>query len=282
MIQVDVKTQVLLLWVAVGLYAVSSVLYIISLVFRKDKVKVWARVVVVAGLLPHSAAILLRWIAAGHGPYLNRFEVVMSDVWLGVVLFLFIQWRYRKTELLGAVIMPVSFLVLGYGVLSSPEIRSLPGSFQTYWLVVHILFAKLAYSSCLVSAAAAALYLIKGRVERRKARAANLWHALPDLNVLDDLSYRFAGLGFLFIGVMIIAGSIWANQAWGVFWGWDPIETWSLITWFIYGIYLHLYRIHGWKGHKAAWLNLLGLMVLIFVLFGIGYIYTTNHAGYTN
>ncbi|MDI3281061.1 MAG: cytochrome c biogenesis protein CcsA, partial [Bacillota bacterium] len=272
-------------WAAVGLYAASAVAFLWGMAFRREAGLRWGVRLAAAGLVPHTAALALRWVAAGHGPYLRRYEVWSSNAWLGLALFLLVQHRRPSLRAAGAAVLPVSLLLIGGAVVSSPEIHQLPATFKTYWLLVHILFAKLAYGSCLVGTGLAVLYLWRRRAELRAgagtgaaafgvgaesvaaqgragatasagAPAAGLLSHLPAPEVLDELSYRFLGFGFLNIGIMIAAGAIWANDAWGSYWSWDPVETWSLISWLLYGLYLHLRRTYGWRGEPAAWLAL--------------------------
>ena len=270
--------EILLLWVAVALYALSTVLYGYSLAFQKDKFKS-ATVAAWLALVFHSASLALRWIEAGHGPYMRRYEVYSSDVWVLVVLFLLAQTWKRSLRFVGALVMPSAFLLIGMSVLSSPEITPLPSTFKTYWLIVHIIFAKFAYGGDIIGTTLAAFYLLKKR-KMDRGIVSPFYSRLPSLEVLDELSYGFIGFGFLNLGVMIIAGSIWAKTAWGSYWSWDVIEVWSLISWFVYAIYFHLRRTYGWKGARLAWVAIGGLAVLIFALFGLGIFYSTTHSPY--
>ncbi len=275
-----IRWEMVLLWAAVALYAASAASYVASLFFSWDRWTGWATRLAELALAPHTLSLLLRWLEAGHGPYLRRYEVYSSDVWVGVVMFLLAQrWR-PSLRGLGAVVMPASFLLIGMAVMSSPEIRTMPPSFRTYWLVIHILFAKLAYGANLIATGCAVLYLMKRRRTERDLPVRGLLAKVPDLAPLDELSYAFSGFGFLMIGIMILAGSIWAKNAWGSYWNWDAVETWALISWFVYGIYLHLRRTHGWKGSRAAWMNIAALGFLLFALFGVGLFFDSAHSPY--
>lgn len=275
-----VRWEILLLWTAVALYAASAVAYVAALFFPREGLTRWATGLAVAALGPHTLALLLRWLEAGHGPYLRRYEVYSSDVWVGVVMFLLAaRWR-PSLRGLGAMVMPVSFLLIGMAVMSSPELRTMPPSFRTYWLLIHILFAKLAYGSNLIATACAVFYLLKRRRLVSGLPQGALLARLPDLPALDELSYALSSFGFLMIGIMILAGSIWAKNAWGSYWNWDAVETWALISWFVYGIYLHLRRTHGWAGARAAWINIFALGFLLFALFGVGLLFDSAHSPY--
>lgn len=277
-----IKTVIILLWAAVACYAGASIVFLWTLVqpkppedqapqeelpLSKDAMKGiafgWGVRLTLLGLVPHTAALFLRWIESGHGPYMRRFEVYSSDVWVALVIYLFLQWREPRLRISGVLVLPASFLLIGMAVLSSPEIQPLPASFGTYWLIVHILFAKLAYGCFLIGTAMALLYVLKDKME-----------------VMHEQSYRFIAFGFLMQGVMIATGAIWANKAWGRYWNWDPVETWSLISWLIYGLYLHLVRTFGWNGRKPAFFALAAVLVLIFALFGIGLVYDSLHSPY--
>lgn len=271
------KWEILLLWLTVGMYAVATFFYIYSFVFKKDHFQK-AKILALLGLIPHTISIILRWIESGHGPYITFYEVVTSDTWMAMLIFLIVQWKYKKTELLGILIAPLSILLIGWGVMSSPQIYQAPATFRTYWLFVHILFAKFAFGSILIGTGLAIFYLFK---EKQGPEATNpLNKYLPDLKAIEEYSYRFIAFGFLNIGVMIGAGSIWANNAWGRYWNWDPVETWSLISWLIYGLYLHLRLNRGWRGKKLAWYALAAFLVLLFSIFGVVYLYHSVHSYY--
>jgi len=243
------KTEVLLHWAGVLLYAAACLAYAVNLCFGRERAQRWGFGLALAGLLPHGAGLLLRWAESGHGPYMARYEVLSSNAWVAVVLFLFASWRLPRLRPAGAVVMPVCFLGMTAGLFTDPGLRTLPPSLRSVWLVLHILFAKLGAGGILLSFGAGVLLLLR-EFRPESAFAARL----PSSEILDDYGRRFAGFGFLFWSVMIAAGAIWANDSWGRYWAWDPIEVWSLVTWLAFGAYLHLRRFHGWKGRRAAWL----------------------------
>lgn len=244
------KAEVLLHWAGVILYSASAVAYSLDLFFGREKAQRWGAALAAAGLLPHGAGLILRWVESGHGPYMARYEILSSNAWVAVILFLFAAWKLPRLRSSGAVVMPVCFLGMTAGLFTDPGLRTLPPSLRSVWLVLHVLFAKLGAGGILLSFGAGALLLL--REHRPQASFAS---RLPSSEVLDDYSRRFAGFGFLFWSVMIAAGAIWANDSWGRYWAWDPIEVWSLVTWLSFGAYLHLRRFHGWRGPRAAWLS---------------------------
>ncbi|MHB1418944.1 MAG: c-type cytochrome biogenesis protein CcsB [Bacillota bacterium] len=273
------EAAIVLLWITVGVYAASSVAFAFNMAFHKEKAFIPASWLAVVGLVTHTVAIGLRWVEAGHGPYMRIYEVYSSDVWILVVMYLLVQWWRPVLRAAGVIVMPVCFLFIGMAVMASPEIRELPVTFTTYWLIVHILFAKLAYGGALIGTALAVLYLLKKR-KTETDRLTTFYQRLPSLGMLDELSYAFIGFGFIMLGIMIVAGSIWANNAWGRYWGWDAVETWSLVSWLFYGIYLHLRFTYKWQGSKAAWFSVIAMGVLLFALFGIGLVYNSFHSPY--
>ena len=264
---------------AATLYALSSIIYIYCLVFNKDERIHYATNTALSGLLFHSVSIALRWFEVGHGPYINMFEVLSSYAWVSIAVFLIAQQKYDKIKIAGFIVMPVSFLIMGIASAYSRDYELIPASLRSYWLIAHVGFAKLAFGSILVAVGIAALYILK---ERRSwdINANSFYNRLPPLEVMDELMYRFVASGLLFLTIMVGAGAIWANQTWGRYWGWDPTETWSLITWFVYGICLHLRMNAGWTGKKVAWLIIFSIFVLAFSAFGVGYVYSGLHSDY--
>ncbi len=269
---------------AATLYALSSILYIYCLVFRKNEKIGFAVNSAIAGLLFHSVSIALRWIEVGHGPYISMYEVLSKYAWFSVVIFLLVQHKYQKIKIAGFVVMPISFLMMGVSLAYSRDIQTLPAALRSYWLIAHVVFANLAFGAILVAVGVAVLYILKERhskkVEAGLENEESFYDRLPDLKVMDDLMYRFVASGLLFLTIMIGAGAIWANQTWGRYWGWDPTETWSLVTWFVLGICLHLRMNAGWSGRRIAWFIIFCIIVLAFSVFGVGYVYSGLHTNY--
>ncbi len=266
---------------ATTLYALSSIIYIISFVFKKeDKIK-FAIGTAIAGLLFHSISIALRWVETGHGPYISMYEVLSKYAWFSIVIFLLVQYKYDILKIAGFIVLPVSLMMMAVGSTYSRDIQMIPASLRSYWLIAHVGFASLAFGFLLVASGIAVLYIMKEKRSRNgSVDEASYYDKLPGMKVMDDLMYRFVASGFLFLTIMIGTGAIWANQTWGRYWGWDPIETWSLIVWFTYGICLHLRMNAGWSGKKIAWLIIFSIFVLAFSLFGVGVVYTGLHTDY--
>lgn len=262
---------------ASAFYAISAAIYVFSFVFKKEHWLRYGAFCAVVGLVPHSIALLARWIEAGHGPYYSMYEVFSSYAWVSVAIFLLSVLRTNKTRFAGLMVMPVSFILMGLGFNVSMEISPVPPSLNSFWLVAHVGFAKLGFGSILIATGMSIMYLLK---EREPVRYKEFFERFPTTGIMDDLSYQFAAVGFIFLTIMVAAGAIWADQTWGRYWGWDPIEIWSLISWLVYGVYLHLRMNAGWRGKRASWLMVVNIVILIFSLFGTGIVYEGLHSAY--
>jgi cytochrome c-type biogenesis protein CcsB len=272
-----VQLESVIFWAAVTLYVAAAALAVFSLVLEKERLQAWVVWVSLGAVAVHAAAITLRWIDVGHGPYISQHEAMSSNAFVVITIWLITQVRWPKLRSVGPYVLAAAVIALGVAALSPRAAQDLPLTFQSYWLLIHIGFAKLANGSLLVGAACAALFLYEDRRMRLGKTGQFIERALPDADWLDESSYRFTALGFIFLALMIGAGAIWANKSWGRYWGWDPIETWSLVTWIVYGVYLHLRRTFGWTGRRGAYLLLACLLLAIFSFFLIGVVATALH-----
>jgi cytochrome c-type biogenesis protein CcsB len=263
----------LVLSITTFLYGLSAVLYIGGWVFKKDglgKAGTWTIIAALAGNL---AGSLMRWAesyAMGYGraPLTNLYEsLVFFALCVGGV-YLYIEFRYRNRTI-GAFAAPLAFLAMAYASLSpniSDRIQPLIPALQSNWLIAHVVTCFLGYAGFAVAFGASIMYLIK---KRDPHRASGLISRLPDLGVLDELTHQTVTFGFLFLSIGIITGSVWANSAWGSYWSWDPKETWSLITWFIYATLLHARLMRGWHGDRIAFISVVGFLAVLFTYFGV-------------
>lgn len=269
------KYEVILHWVAVVFYIVATVLFTYSVFFRNGAFLRRALGASMVGLIPHSIALVVRWIEQGHGPYMSRYEVLSSDAWIAVVLFLFFAWKWERIRPAGMIVLPLSFLMIALGLLTNPGMHNLPPSLRSIWLILHVSFAKLAAGSFFISLGVAILYLLKGRDPSKL-----LYGRLPSLDILDEYSYKFAGFGFIFWTINIVAGAIWADQSWGRYWGWDPIETWSLVTWLMYGMFAHLRVFWKLRGKKSAFVLIGCFIMSVFTIFALPFLANSLHSEY--
>jgi cytochrome c-type biogenesis protein CcsB len=266
------KYEVIVHWAAVACYAVSTFFFAVYVVFNKPNALRNAIRTCAVGLVPHSAALLVRWIEQGHGPYMTRYEVLSSDAWITIVLFLAFSWRWKKLRPAGLVVLPIAFFMIAVAMFTNPQMQNLPPSLRSFWLVLHVGFAKLAAGSIIISLGAAILYLLNG--------AARVYQKLPSPEVLDAYSFKFAGFGFIFWTINIVAGAIWADVSWGRYWGWDPIETWSLITWLMYGTFAHIRLFWKWRGEKSAYFLIACFLMSIFTIFILPFVAKSLHSEY--
>lgn len=263
-----------LMWLAVFIYILASIANISGVVFGKGNSERTGYRLALGALALHGCVIAYWWRIVGHGPYMTPSEVLSSDAWVVMGLFLVFQRRYPQIRPASIIVFPGTFLLLALGLFYNPGIRTLPATFRSIWLVFHILFYKIAVSTIVIAFAFSVFYLMKQRKERPWMRR------LPDLAGIDLYAYRFAGFGFIFWAIGMLAGSVWAYQSWGRFWGWDPVESWSLVTWIMFGIYLHLRRFYRWTGRKAAWFFMVCFIVSLVSAFYTSHMSTSIHAEY--
>ncbi len=265
---------VAIIWTAAGCYALGTVANVYGVLFGSERVERASNGVIWAGMAVHAAAILYWWRVVGHGPYMAPSEVISSDAWVALAVFFVFRRFFPRIRPASVVVFPLALLMLAVAVFFNPGVRALPPTFTGIWLVFHISFYKIALGTLIVALAFSIFYLLKER-----SRAA--WLArLPEKDRLDLSAYRFAGFGFVFWGIAMLAGSIWAYNSWGRYWGWDPVETWSLITWLLFAIYLHLRRFFRWTGRRAAWLLVFCFLVSLLSLFVTSHMGSSIHGEY--
>ena len=245
-------------------YALAMAIYFVYLAAKKEAVAKAADGVQTGGLIMHTAALILRGIAAGRAPMTNRYEFAACFAWALCLVSLIFILKYRFF-VLGAFAMPVVFLVMGYAAMQSREIQPLMPALQSGWLVFHVSTAILSYGAFGVSFVLGLVFLARSRIRQD----GFLDQHIPPRDKLDTIEYRAVALGMLFLSVTIILGAFWAKKCWGYYWSWDPKETWSLVTWIIYAIYLHLRITRKWKGKAAAVFAVVGFLCVILTYIGV-------------
>jgi len=261
-------------WAVVIIYILATIANVTGVLFKKEP---WERAsyqVAGVGLALHSAVIALWWVEVGHGPYMAPHEVLSSDAWVLMACFLLFLKIYPRIKPVSVLAFPATFLMLGLSLFYNPGIRTLPATFRSIWLVIHIGLYKISLATLIIAFAFSLFYLLKTR------RNSGWLERLPALETLDVYGYRFAGFGFIFWTIGMLAGSIWAHQSWGRFWGWDPTETWSLITCLMFGAYLHLRRFFRLKGSAAAWFFIACFIISLVSLFGMATLSSSIHSEY--
>jgi cytochrome c-type biogenesis protein CcsB len=214
-------------------------------------------------------------------PLTNGYEFLIAFAWGIVLLYLWFEYRYRL-KTVGLFVLPVVWLLLAYIAEEMPvdqrTITPLMPALKSSWLSVHVATAILSYGAFALSFGLAVMYLLKERYADRDTRVENLFDHLPAMELLDELCYKFITFGFFLLTMVIISGAIWAEQAWGSYWSWDPKETWSLITWLIYGACLHARKTYGWQGRRSLIIAIIGFAAVLFTFFGVNYLLVGLHS----
>jgi cytochrome c-type biogenesis protein CcsB len=222
----------------------------------------WVRAAVALSALGAAAqlvAVVARGLAVHRAPWGNMYEFVTALTCVAALFFLYVMVRYRAWAL-GVFVMGAVVLALGLAeTVIYTEAGPLVPALQSYWLSIHVTAMTLATGIFFVAAVLGVLYLVKGKVKSANGLIARI----PSADQLDKLTYRTVIFGFPVWTFGVIAGAIWADQAWGRYWGWDPVETWAFITWVLYACYLHARATGGWRGRRAHYIQLLGFVSLV-------------------
>jgi cytochrome c-type biogenesis protein CcsB len=228
-----------------------------------------ATVFLAMGVAAQTVYMAVRWFAAGRAPFSNMFESMVLFAWAMVVVYLALQVRHR-IPVLGAATALLAVVTLAYASTFETKIQPLMPALRSNWLTFHVFTAFLGYGGFAVAALTGAGYLIASRAGSKVQAGVTA--------ALDDATAKTISFGFLFLTVGIISGAVWANSAWGTYWSWDPKETWSLITWFIYAVFLHCRFMRGWKGKRAAWISIIGFASVIFTYYGVNFLLSGMHS----
>ncbi|GER92432.1 c-type cytochrome biogenesis protein CcsB [Dissulfurispira thermophila] len=231
--------------------------------------------ITITGFATHSISIVFRYITAGQLPITSMHEASSFFAWCIVLIFFFLEHRY-KIGIIGAFILPIVFILMLSSSIFPREISPLTPVLQSYWLPVHTFLAFLGNAAFAVACGIGTMYLLQEHYLKSK-HLGELFKRLPSLQVLDEINYRLITIGFPLLTLAIITGALWAESAWGSYWRWDPKEVWSLITWFIYALVLHVRLTAGWRGKKAAILSIIGFLTILFTFFGVNLLLKSLH-----
>ncbi len=260
-------------YIAIGIYAVSMILYLIFFIGRKEKAGIIATFIVYGGFLSHTLALVTRGIEANRIPLANQYEFATSFAWGIVLLFIIFEKKFNF-KAMGTFVMPIILLVIGYAAMQNRDIRPLMPALQSNWLAFHVATAVISYGAFGVACGVSVMYLIRDKMGDDGFISSHV----PELKKLDFISYRAVAAGYFFLTLVMITGAIWAEQAWSRYWAWDPKETWSFITWIIYSIYLHLRITRGWRGKKAALFAVIGFICVLFTYIGVNTLLPSIHS----
>jgi cytochrome c-type biogenesis protein CcsB len=226
-----------------------------------------------------------RWIVEQYFPLSNLYESLLFLTWTLLSTYLYIEYK-TKSKLIGAILIPICLLISGFSNLTLPlemqKASSLVPALQSNWLMMHVSMMMLSYSTLITGSLISILFLIISSTQKINNTDFENFkfnscsypksNKLKLLQSLDNWSYRIIGLGFPFLTIGIISGGVWANEAWGSYWSWDPKETWALITWLVFAAYLHARITKGWQGQKTASLGSLGFFVIWICYLGVNFL----------
>ena len=254
----------------------AAFFYVVLWVFKKPQIGKIATLTIVLGASGNIAGMIMRWIESyklgiGHAPLSNLYESLVFFAWVICVIYLIIEFKY-KNRIIGVFVTPLAFLAMAYASLSpaiNDRIDPLIPALKSNWLIAHVIACFIGYAAFALAFGISLMCLMKERDTEGDNRFIGLF---PESKILNELNYRMIMFGFLFLSAGIITGAVWANSAWGRYWGWDPKETWSLITWFIYATLLHARMMRGWGATRIAYLSVLGFLAVLFTYFGVNYL----------
>ncbi|HKJ64571.1 MAG TPA: c-type cytochrome biogenesis protein CcsB [Desulfopila sp.] len=275
-----------LLGITTFTYLFAAILYLIVFIFKIQQISKVATWFTAFALLVQTLGIALRWyesyeLGIGRAPLTNMYESVVFFAWTIVALYLFIEWKF-KIQAIGVFTVPLAFLAMAYASMSTnitKTITPLVPALQSNWLISHVVTCFIGYAAFAIAAALGAMYLLKKRSKAPETtQSTGFLASLPPLQTIDMITHKMMVFGFIWLTAGIITGAVWANSAWGTYWSWDPKETWSLITWFVYAITLHARYTRDWGGSRIAWLALLGFLSVIFTYYGVNFLLSGLHS----
>lgn len=245
-------------------FSMTCLLYVVYIGLEKKIIARIAMISMACGLALHTAALVARTVHSKHLPLTNMFEYVSLFAWFATC-FYFVYLKIYKNQVLGAFIsFTVFMLVVSGSLLPKDANMQLVPALQSYWLQIHVSVASLGEAAFLVAFAVNIMYLLKTGLSSSSRFAARL----PDTKTLDIIAYKAISIGYpLFTIGALFAGAIWAEQAWGSFWSWDPKEVGSLIVWLVYSAYLHARFVKGWTGLRATVLSMAGFICSLLTFF---------------
>jgi cytochrome c-type biogenesis protein CcsB len=263
--------EAILFWIALVIYALCSGGFCYAVVFRNERILGKLVVFVGLGFCMHTAAIAARYAAQGHLPWSSNYDNGLMGGWFIVLTTLYTCARHKSIRPIGIATLPTALLIMGYGVMRNPVLSPMDATLKSFWLYIHVFFAWLSFGAYVLAMGGGSIYLLKER-QTRSGTPGEFYQRFGSDETLDDLMFRYLVFGFITNAVMIVAGAIWAKDLWGSYWSWDPIETWSLISWLMYGLAIHLRVTMGWRGKRFAWLMIAALLTVIVNFFGVSMI----------
>ena len=265
----------LLFQISLFTYFIATAAYIVFFVSQKKDVRRIARYIFMAGGVLHTLNIVTRYIEAGHTPITNQHETVSFFAWSVAWCYLSFRWRYTVKNF-GTFVSVLTFTLMSIAAMAPKTLLPLVPALQSWWLPVHASIAIVADGFLALACVGGIMSLLQER-EIKKKQFGLFYSRLPSLDALDKLNHHCLTIGFPLLTLGIITGSVWAKQAWGAYWHWDPKETWSLITWFLYAALVHQRFTVGWRGRRAAIMTIIAFIAVLFTLWGVTYLLEGIH-----
>ncbi|HTZ17158.1 MAG TPA: c-type cytochrome biogenesis protein CcsB [Dissulfurispiraceae bacterium] len=228
-----------------------------------------------AGFVLHTVSIVSRYVVGGHLPVTSMHEAASFFAWCIVLIYFFLEIRY-KIGIMGSFTLPIVFVMMLAAAFLPRAMAPLSPVLQSNWLWIHTIFAFTGNAAFAVAFGVGIMYLLQEHYLKSK-HLGGLFQRLPSVQVLDDINHKLINIGFPFLTMAIISGSLWAENAWGRYWRWDPKEVWSLITWFVYAVIFHLRITSGWRQKRAAMLSIIGFLIVLFTFFGVNLLLKSVH-----
>ena len=266
----------LLFQASLGISFFASAAYLVYFISQNKKIRKIARIIMVVSGVLQTLYIILRFVLAGHMPITSQHETVFFFAWATTWAYLSFRWRYSVKNF-GTFVSALIFCLIAISSFSEKNIDTLLPALQSVWLPIHGGVSLIAYGFLSLAFCGGLMYLLLER-EIKSKKFGYFFSRFPSLDSLDQLNNHCLSAGFTFLTIGIVTGSIWARQAWGTYWQWDPKETWSLITWFIYLVQLHQRFTVGWRGKRAAVMAVIGFTAVIFTLWGVTYLLGGVHS----
>lgn len=245
---------------------------------RPERIGRMGASLLVLGALLQLSAIVLRGLAVHRAPWGNMYEYGMAVTFITVLTWLIVMWKFPVRHLTGFLLLPVVILMFVNGTLLYTTAAPVQPALQSYWLVIHVSAAIIGSGVFLVPGVASVLYLFRAAYDKDETKFARFASKLPAADVLDRIAYRTTIFAFPVFTFGVLCGAVWAESAWGRFWGWDPKETVAFIAWVVYAAYLHSRATAGWRGARAAAINIVGFAAIVFNLFFVNLVTAGLHS----
>ncbi|MCK5648069.1 MAG: c-type cytochrome biogenesis protein CcsB [Gammaproteobacteria bacterium] len=283
-----ISSKSAIMWMS-ALYVLATAAYFIGLFIGSEFSNKTASAMTWSATVMGLVGLLVRWresylihVDVGHIPVSNLYEVFILFSIITALLYLYYEGKNKTYNMGGFVLLVISSAVAfllwyGFGSRGASEIQPLVPALQSYWMKIHVPANFVGYGAFALAAMLGMAYLIKDTMVKMGRNGAII-KRFPDLEILDDVMYKSIALGFAFFTLATILGAMWAAEAWGGYWSWDPKETWALIVWLNYAAWLHLRLTKGWRGRPLAWWSVIGLFITLFAFIGVNMFLSGLHS----